>query len=81
MSFKHNSVRKNLFLSACSCWDFKLSLHDMEQKFKFGGLIGFGNSYLDSVFCFPKYSVYTQFYMMLLKQFDHIVAKDLATVI
>ena len=26
-----------------------------------------------------KYSDYTQYYMMLLEQFDHIVAKDLAT--
>ena len=28
-----------------------------------------------------KYSDYTQYYMMLLEQFDHIVAKDLAIVI
>ncbi len=27
----------------------------------------------------PKYSEYTQYYMMLLEQFNHIVAKDLAT--
>ena len=32
-------------------------------------------------FVTPKYSDYTQYYMMLLEQFDHIVAKDLATVI
>ena len=31
-------------------------------------------------FATPKYSDYTQYYMMLLEQFDHIVAKDLATV-
>ena len=40
MSFEHNGVRKNLFVSACFCWDSSLSLHDMGQKFKFGGLIG-----------------------------------------
>ena len=26
----------------------------MDQKFKFGGLIGYGNSCLDSVFCYSK---------------------------
>ena len=50
MSFKHNSVRKNLFLSACFCWDSGISLRETDQKFKFGGLIGYGNSCLDSVF-------------------------------
>ena len=49
MTIKHNSVRKNLFLSACFCWDSGLSLREMEQKFKFGGLIDYGNSCLDSV--------------------------------
>ena len=44
MSFEHNSVRKNLFLTACSCWDSGLSLREMDQKFKHGGLIGYGNS-------------------------------------
>ena len=54
MSFEHNSVRKNLFSSACFCWDFSLSLHEMDQKIKFGGLIGYGNSCLDSVFRYCK---------------------------
>ena len=54
MSFEHNSVRKNLFLSACFCWDSGLSLREMDRKFKFGGLIGYGNSYLDSVFRYSK---------------------------
>ena len=54
MSFEHKSVRKNLFLSACFCWDSGLSLREMDQKFKFGGLIGYGNSYLDSVFRYSK---------------------------
>ena len=30
-------------------------------------------------FVTPKYSDYTQYYMMLLELFDHIVVKDLAT--
>ena len=40
MSFEHNSVRKTLFLSACFSWDYGLSLREMDQKLKFGGLIG-----------------------------------------
>ena len=54
MSFEHNSVRKNLFLSACFCWDSRFSLGEMDQKFKFGGTIGYGDSYLDSVFRYSK---------------------------
>ena len=54
MTLKHNSVRKNLFLSACFCWDSGFSLRDMDQKYKFGGLIGYGNSCLDSVFRYSK---------------------------
>ena len=56
MTFKHNSIRKNLFLSAGFCWDSRHSLHEMDQKFNFGGLIGYGNSYLDSVFRYSKVS-------------------------
>ena len=54
MSFEHSSVRKNLFLSACFCWDSALSLREMDQKFKFGRLIGYGYYYLDSVFRYSK---------------------------
>ena len=54
MSFQHNSVRKNLFLSACFCWDSRFSLCQIVQKYPFGGLIGYGNSYLESVFRYPK---------------------------
>ena len=54
ISFGHNSVRKNLFLDACFCWDSRLSLREMDQKFKFGGTIGYGDSYLDSVFRYSK---------------------------
>ena len=42
-TFEHNSVRKNLFLSACFCWDSGLSSRGMDQKFRFGGLICYGN--------------------------------------
>ena len=54
MSFKHNSVRKNLFLSACFCWNSRHSLREMDQKFRFGGLNRYGNSCLDSVFRYSK---------------------------
>ena len=56
MSFEHNSDRKNLFLSASLFWDSRLSLREMDQKFKFGGTIGFGDSYL--VFLFRQFKVF-----------------------
>ena len=54
VSLENNSVRKNLFLSACFCWDSRLSLREMDQKFKFGGTIGYGNSYLELLFRYCK---------------------------
>ena len=54
MSIEHNSVRKNFFLGACFCLDSRLSLREMDQKFKFGGTISYGDSYLDSVFRYSK---------------------------
>ena len=56
MSFEHNSVCKNCFLSSCFCWVSGLSLREMDQKIEFGGLIGYGNSCLDSVFRYSNYS-------------------------
>ena len=53
-SFEHNSVRKKLFLSAWFCWDSILSLREMDQKFKIGVTIGYGDWYLDSVFRYSK---------------------------
>ena len=53
----------------------------MDQKFKLGGNIGYGDSYLKFFFVISKYLDYTQYYMMLLEQCGHIVVKDLATVI
>ena len=49
-SFEHNSVRKDLFLSASWCWDSGLSLREMDQKLIFGGTIGYGDSYLEFLF-------------------------------
>ena len=53
-SLELNSVCKNVFLSACICLDSGLSLREMDQKHKFGGLIGYGNSCLDSLLRYPK---------------------------
>ena len=50
VSFEHYSIRKNQFLSACFCWDFRLSLREMDQKYIFGGTIGYGISYLELLF-------------------------------
>ena len=50
VSFEHNSVRKNLFLSAGFCWDSRLSSRELDQKFRFGGIIGYGDSYLELLF-------------------------------
>ena len=54
MSFERNNVRNNLFLSACFCWDSRLSLSEMDQNIVFRGTLGYGDSYMDSVFCYSK---------------------------
>ena len=54
MSFEHNSVGNNLFLSACFCWNSRLCLREMDQKSPFEGLIGYGNSDLDSVLRYSR---------------------------
>ena len=50
LSFEHNSFRKNLFLSPCFRWESRLPLRKMDQKFNFGGTIGYGDSYLGFLF-------------------------------
>ena len=47
----------NLFLSACFCWEFRLSLREMDQKYKFDETIGNGDSY--SEFLFRHLKVFT----------------------
>ena len=54
MSIEHNSVLKSLFLTACFCWDSGHSLREMDQRFIFGGLIGYGKSCSTSVFRYSK---------------------------
>ena len=53
-STEHNSVRKNLFLSACFCWHSRLSMRKMDPKIKFGGTIGYSYSYLELFFLLFK---------------------------
>ena len=50
MSSEHNNSRKNLFFSACFCWETTISLREMDQKFKFGGIFGLDESYLEIYF-------------------------------
>ena len=50
LSFEHNSVRKDPLLSACFCWDSRLSVREMDQTFNFGGTIRYGDSYLEFLF-------------------------------
>ena len=52
--FRNNTVRKNLFLSVCHCLDPKISLRLMNELYPHGGLIGYGDSYLDSVLRYSK---------------------------
>ena len=50
VSYEYNSYRKDLFPSACFCWDSRHSLREMDQNFLFGGTIGYGNSYVEFSF-------------------------------
>ena len=50
MSFQDKSVCKNLLLSACFCWDCRLSLREMDLKFILGGTIGYRVPYLEFLF-------------------------------
>ena len=73
----YNCTQKSLFLSACYYWDGTISLREVDQIFLHGRKIGYGDSYLDSVFSYSK--VYMQYYTMLLEQFDYKPVKNLAT--
>ena len=50
MSYEQLSVRKNQFLSACFCWDPRLSLREKDQTFEFGGTNGNKDSCLEILF-------------------------------
>ena len=50
MSFENNSVRKKSISKCVFCWGSRLSSRELGQKYKFGGTIGFGESYLEFLF-------------------------------
>ena len=50
LSFRHKSVRKNLFISVCFCWNSRASLRETDQKYIFGGTNGYGKSYFELLF-------------------------------
>ena len=54
LTYTHNSIRKNLFLSTCYCLDDQISLREMDQQYPYGGIIGYGDSYLDPLFRYSK---------------------------
>ena len=52
--FSSNTKRKNYFLCTCIVLDPNINLKEMDQKFLFGGLIGYGNSCIDYFFANSK---------------------------
>ena len=52
--FSSNTKRKNLFLCTCIVLDPDINLKEMDQKFPFGGLIGYGNSCMGYFFAKSK---------------------------
>ena len=54
MSFEHNGDCKILFLCACLLWESRHSLCEKDQNIKFGGTIGYRDSYLEFLFCHFK---------------------------
>ena len=53
--FSPNTKRKNLFLCNCIVLARDINLKEMDQKFPFGGLIGYGNSCMDYFFANSKF--------------------------
>ena len=50
MSFENNSVRKNLFLIACFCWDSRVSLREMDQNFNLVEVLVTATRFLEFLF-------------------------------
>ena len=78
MTVEHNSVRKNLFLSACFFWDSNFFYMRWTKTLNLLDSWVMEILFWTLYFVTPKYSDYTQNYRMLVGQFDHIVGKDLA---
>ena len=52
--FSSNTKRKKYFLCTCIVLDPNINLKEMDQKFPFGGLIGYGNSCMGYFFANSK---------------------------
>ena len=48
--YPENTMRKNYFLAACKCWDKNAPLDELNNNTPYGGTIGIGDSFLDTVF-------------------------------
>ena len=78
--FRRNTERKNLFLSVCHCLDQKINMREMNILYPHGGLIGYGNSKLDTLVRFSNVFPYTQIYTMQLVLFMQRKEADRVTV-
>ena len=54
LSFENNSDCRNSILSASFSWGTRSPLHENDQKYKYGGTIGFGPSCLECIICQSK---------------------------
>ena len=79
MTFEHNSVRKNLFLSACFSWNSGFSLREMDKILNLLESLVIEIPVWTLYFVTPKYADHTEYCMMLLELCEHKLAKDLAT--
>ena len=80
MSFEHISVRKNLFLSACFCQKSRLFYIRCTKNLNLVEPLVMRTRTWSFNFVISKCLEYTQYYMMLLEQWGHIVAKVDATI-
>ena len=54
LDYPENSKRKNFFLAVCKVFDPNIPVALMNKNYPYGGLIGYGNSYLDPLFSWSK---------------------------
>ena len=63
----------------CYIWNNDISLREMDQSFRLVDSLVMEILTWTLYYMTRKYLVYMQYCMMLLEQFDHILAKDPAT--
>ena len=54
LSVQHKTVCENLFLKSCPYWDDRIVLHETEKNLGSGGIVCYGDSYLDFILCYTK---------------------------